>query len=359
MQLSRLPASSGVDTRNLAGAPWMLPTVEQPWGNAAAQEQLSALNAPAQDQTARHVADCRAVRSLLAELLDSDDPIERNSAQYVDVGLVHVAALTATDDPGEGGRRTWFDPTSPYTSDAADPTRTVQLDPALVGETRGSAILLLSPSTRSRDQLAETLVHEVQHACDHHDETLKPPEVPGALDPCPDRYYGAYRSELAAEWLADPSTEGATDQLRITVLVDGSDLVRSVTTAMTDPRQLAIFRHFCGAIPADGVMKRDREWVTPYAWLPYYYACDPTFRSFVDTMVGPTTANGTNSLSIELLRRALVQDEDWREVVELVDDTDRAWLLDAGASTAFWNDLATHGVSETTQDLVRTALHLA
>ncbi|MCA9490835.1 MAG: hypothetical protein KC621_12990, partial [Myxococcales bacterium] len=358
MQLSRLPASSGVDTRNLAGAPWMLPTVEQPWGNAAAQDQLSALNAPSEDPIARHAADCQAVRSLVAELLESDDAIERHSAEVVEVGLVHLAALTATGEPDAGGRRTWFDPSSPYTSDAADPTRTVRLDPALVGETRGSAILLVSPSTRSRDQLRETLVHEVQHTCDHHDETEIPPEIPGAFDPCPPRCYGDYRSEFAAEWLADPSTDGATEQLRITVLVNGTDLVQSVTTSMEDPRQLAIFRHFCGSIPADGVMKRGDDWVTPYAWLPYYYACDPTFRAFVDGMVGPETANGTNSLGVELLRRALLAGEDWREALPVVDDTDRAWLLDESASTAFWEALTSHGVDEGTQALVRRTLRL-
>lgn len=354
MLLSRLPASSAVNTQNPEMAPWMLPSVQQPWGNSAAQDQLSALAVVPDELAARRVTDCAAVAALLTELEASDDPLERNSVEWVTEGLVTVAAVTPTGAPGSDGRQDWFDPEVPYTA-PGDPARTVRAPAGEIGQAKGTTILLFSASKRSRATLAQALVHELQHICDHHPATQVPETVDGALDECPAEAYALYRTEFSAWWLAEQPA-GEPSQLSITVQVDGTDTTCTAATAMEDPHQLSVFRRLCGSVPEDGVMKRDGAWVTPYAWVPYYYACDPTFRGFVDAMVRPVTANGLNSVAVEGLHFALLSGDDWTHIVGGLDDADRQWLLDPVASAAFWDDLDLGGVDAETQRRVRLVL---
>ncbi|MCA9516205.1 MAG: LysM peptidoglycan-binding domain-containing protein [Myxococcales bacterium] len=342
------------------------------------------------------------IRRALATAPDPEAPesratLLRNSAQWLAQGEATPYVLTPTHDSHRrrelgDGERAYFDQTAsveqgggryvPRESRDAAPAPdagihvgTYSAAGFMTGD--GQRLVLIDPPDEK--DVEETLIHEVQHDADLHDEGEAFHDARGgkerAIHKADASYVNAYQSELRAYWanamFANAAGEpGRVEQLTIRARSPGADLdygtsddqaPRAVTTGFDNPRQAAIFAHLLGGKGEaqsrvdwfDADPDSASNWLTPYGYVAHYYVWDPAFRAMVDAYTVPEGGNLINSVRIQRLVVA-AEGGDHRAVLEAaarLDGGDRAYLADEKIAADFWSTARGHLEGDALGDL--------
>ena len=215
-----------------------------------------------------------------------------NSCEWLLTGRRAPHAITKTHDAsaratalGAGGSLAYFG------KDAAIPTmsdynfnnqkdgRNIDVwTPGIVGYQQGNKVVIVEPLDQSLKDIQETIVHEVLHSSDSHDNTAK----------------SRYETEFDAYWNEHgsfdryPAYPGTGRGTSVTVNVPGAP----VATGFDNRRQAAIF----------GMLANS----STYAYVGQAWATDPSFRSFVLNHKYPTGTNVINSNRLDDFRSQVV-----------------------------------------------------
>jgi len=220
----------------------------------------------------------------------------------------------------------------------------------------------MDPKSTTEGELAAFFIHEVQHDADQHRtgenwEVDQPAPDPGATTQAPQWTYNSFQTEFRAYWMMNPegstadwfgsSTDNAVTDFNITAVWPGpdgatgtaDDVSKTVSTAFSNKRQQDIFNHMFGGGKADGIYWDGSAWTKSYAYLPYYYALDPAFKTVVDGYTQPASGNLVNSVRIQALSDALATGSLASVCVaaDALDELDRTYLQDRSQSQPFWD----------------------
>lgn len=306
----------------------------------------------------------------------------RNSAEWIEEGNATLIVLTPTHDSHlrpsvPADKLAYFDLRTDYETDGATYDDTLDAAGQATNDaglaikfanvrgsmsTDGNTLTIIDPVSTTESKLAAFFTHEVQHDADQHRggenwEQDRPAPDPAALTDAPQWATNSYQSEFRAYWMMNPegsppdwfgsSTDNGVTNYNIRVVTPGpdstegtaDDVTTTVSTAFSNKRQEDIFNHMHGGGRADGVYYRGGAWTKSYAYLPYYYAQDPTFKAMVDAYTQPASGNLINSVRIQALSDAVAGGNllaIWTAADDL-DDLDRVYLQDRTQSQPFWD----------------------
>ncbi|MDP6932690.1 MAG: hypothetical protein QGG40_07220, partial [Myxococcota bacterium] len=294
---------------------------------------------------------------------NSTDNLFHNAAEWLDYGEADVVVLSPTHDSAErvgSGEVALFDPTSSWREEGADydendlgdTTQVEHESSTLLGSlsSDGETLTLVDPPSKHKDNLKETMIHEVQHDADQHGGVWGETPDDGRA---PEWAYNLFLTEFRAYWYQSPEgssedqfgSSADTDVTNVEVVVRLSNgTTRSQATAFSNRRQQDIWMHLRGTDRPDGDWFdfTDSAWITNYAYLPFYYVLDYDFKIFVDETTQPTSGNAIGSVRIQALSECLgttCGDADMETVQQVVKDLDMLdvnFLSDRDQSAPFW-----------------------
>lgn len=357
-------------------------------GNAAAQEALStaipsntssgAAGMPSTKGEAvkRHAEGVRRVQGLLAAGLAQEvDPAQgassrqnllHNAAEWITEGEAKVRVLAPVHDSAQrvaipAGMVGYFDATRTMeeggsTYDEGNLSAQPQVEPefsGVVGTMDGETLSLYDPATKTEGFLAETIIHEVLHDADQHDNGTW--DEGTATGRAPAWAYDSYMTEFRAYWFenaegtASDAFESSSDTnvgQHTVSAVNAKGVLKVANTSFKNRRQESIWLHLRGDDrPAGDWLDSSGAWVQPYAYVGYYYVLDPAFRKMVDDYDRPRNGNAIASVRIQRLSEAVgitCGDTDLAPILavaEELDELDRAWLADQESSRPFWEQV--------------------
>jgi hypothetical protein len=178
-----------------------------------ADQQIKSRSLDLLDQHQAHLAQA------IGELKRSNNPLEANSANWFEAGGDHTLyAIVPTDDSaqrataaGKDGQRAFFGfPDSPVkpalkrTLYNAPYTNAVERDENVMYEktsTQGfnngatKSVAIINPADKSKEKIAATLIHEVQHSADRHNQEIsRKGYAEGSWQKALERYKSEYRA---------------------------------------------------------------------------------------------------------------------------------------------------------------------
>ncbi|MEQ1508165.1 MAG: LysM domain-containing protein [Myxococcota bacterium] len=339
---------------------------------------------------ANHRSSVGRVRRLLDAALSSPIPdgeddasrlvLLRNSAEWLDSGAIGTQVLDKTHDSAQrapAGQVAFFDTRVAWDSGAADYDETSLTNNAGIAITfdesghfdpANDTMVFADATEQSESDLANTLVHELQHACDSgpgngFERGIGATQPTGPYD-APVWVYRDFASEYrarvidpveAANRYGDPS-KPASSPVTLVATRDPSDPdVVSGALTPTDRATTAFATEQQQAVWAD--MIRDSsptvwfdwasgEWNYIYGYFAHHYVLDPRFRAYVDQLgaAGPVAGgNAVNSIRIDALADGIAAGKPAMVLMLLADDldgVDLAFLQDPSRSTYFWTAAA-------------------
>ncbi len=314
----------------------------------------------------RHIIEAGLAQTIDPELdVRSRKNLYKNACEWVDEGHVALFALSPIHDSADrpdipAGQSGFFQEGLDYETDGAD-YNDGDLDDntgleitfsTVLGSlsTDGTALTIMDPVRQSEALLVETLIHEVQHSADQHQNRWAVSQPTGGTAPA--WAYNAYQSEFRAYWLENPegaqadrypsSEEPVTGQLTIGAASPGNagtpDL-GEVTTNLQNARQEAILRHLIEPLRPNHDWFDGGEWTQSYAYVAHYMVTDPEFLAMVNDFDSPVGGNALGSVRIQALSDAI----DARSAAAIVDalreldGADCRFLADEELSAPFWD----------------------
>jgi len=288
----------------------------------------------------------------------------RNSCEWIDQGMCKTRILTPTHDANTrgamidaGAAGTWamFDQSKLYPARGGDYAnlKDADKDPH-VGlydkgfhgwMVEGTMLLLIKPGTTAED-IEGTLMHEIQHQADQHDQVGSAGRTSVDDWGAAEDNHNSYQSEFRAYWVgeggegAGNDTFGSSHEKAQNNTLTGSDATGkaiSKTTRFHNRRQELIAWHILHSYP----------------WAKSLYLNDQVFQDMVDKYTQPAGANLINSVRIQRLTEALAahrprdkRDEDARaelmEKMMALDAGDKRFLRNQTRSQPFWDFAGGH-----------------
>ena len=304
---------------------------------AAGQATGAAGNLPKTKEEAlqRHEAGRQKVAKLIQAALaiePGSDPTSRpnqlrNSAQWVVQGETTMRVVSPThDSDARGGgakianfdsRKTWDQAGATY--EAGSGAGIVWHNQDTGGTSDGTELMMVDPIMSTEANLAQILIHEVQHDANKYNGAWKQDIVcPGHPDSADiNTFFNLYLSELSAYWLT-PGEDAPEDTLSLSsdpadnnqlVVIwrtdaGGTEIANTAPTNFQNARQEAIFWHM--ATPSNEDLYSDPpNFSKNYSYLPYFYVTSLPFKQAVDRAATPTSGNPGNSVRIEHLSDAI------------------------------------------------------
>ncbi len=321
-----------------------------------------------------HEQAAQLVAGVIKRGLKSKSRQLRNSCEWIDQGMCKTRILTPTHDANTraamidaGAAGTWamFDQTKLYPTrggdyanlkDAAKDPHVGLYDKKFHGwMVEGTMLLLISPDTQPED-IEGTLMHEIQHQADQHDQVGSAGRTPVDDWGAAEDNTNSYQSEFRAYWVGDGGegvghdTFGSSHEKAQNNTVNGTDRATgqpiSKKTQFQNRRQELIGWHILHSYP----------------WAKDLYLNDQAFQDMVDKYTQPVGANLINSVRIQRLTEALAaqqprarRDEDQRAELMAkmmaLDAGDKRFLRNATRSKPFWDFAGDHLVAEDLRSL--------
>lgn len=322
----------------------------------------------------------RVVRSALAQEPSPTDPTAsrlvmlHNSAEWIATGRVKLLCLSPTHDsatrapPGKTAyfddRKSWDEPGANYDDSTRANGPGIYVGFPAAGHMEGDRLVIFEAQATTDDDIANTLIHEIQHRCDKGPgQAFVEPE-----STTPEKYkakpwvYEAYRSEFRAR-LCDPvqaarygdPTTPCTRKLSFTATRDSADpdvvsgtlpLTETIQTAFFNEQQFDIFSEMVDSSITEWRDYGAKEWKTSYAFFAHFFVFDMAFRDMVEFYgeKGPHGSpmdggNLVNSIRIEDLATQIQANAPDAEILAgagALDAVDRAFLRDQALSDPFW-----------------------
>ena len=306
-----------------------------------------------------------------------------NTIEWIDNGNCDFYVLTPTHDshlrPNVApNQNAYFDQTKKFNEGGSNyqdqpnqdgtypnDARIIVEDAGTLGWLDGTDMIVLNPTAFSESLVVETLIHEIQHDADQHNQNepwrvQRPNQAPGTTHRAPTWVYNSYQTEFRAYWYENPegstadAFDSSTDQnvnntaLTVRYLGNdnapggGDDTTKTVNTAFTNKRQQSIFNHLL-EVQADNIYYDADGFRGAYGFVTHFYALDPAFKRMVDSYAFPQSGNVINSIRIQTLSTAMDTGGDWVAAANALDSMDCNYLNDRNASQPFWtqanNDL--------------------
>lgn len=315
----------------------------QPQGNAEAVVSLGRDQALADQRVFRDgvLGVLETLRKGIGEPGSGVDAAASYGVEWLDRNGLDIFALAPTHDSAERagkGMGAWFDATATVAETATyddSAAGIVERPLGTGGEAVAEGIRLYEGVDLKK--IPEIIAHEVQHLVVLGEEEVRRPEE-DAEGRCAawarDEHFAAYHSEFEAYWSTGtfpPATERPSGPYTVSAVTpSGERLTR--TLSFDNARQEAIFVHMCGPDRGDHTL----EDPIPYAYVPYFTACDPTFAGFVEALTTFDGLNALNSVRIEALRRELEEGGHWELAADKLYPDERAWLLESPDAAGFW-----------------------
>lgn len=234
------------------------------------------------ERIAAHRANVAAVANAVATWRSDSQPARRNTAEWLFPtrgarrrARVHV--MTKTHDAAERARANGQRGVAYFGLDTDFPSAAAGYDANDLGSRRGihfntasvqgaqmdRRMLIMEPASRSPDAVLTTLVHELQHFADRHED--EPDWERGYKSP--EESWVRYKTEFRAYWIAGN--------------IAGAEKPGSVAPPFDNMRQLRIFRH---------IMHAGAEWLGPN----YDGNTEVHGRRFKDLVHGYAKPEGVN-----------------------------------------------------------------
>ncbi len=295
----------------------------------------------------------------------------RNSVEWIKEGTIELFSVSPTHDSEERageGKVAYFDRRRTYDEGGAtydaDPARNGGVEEVMPrgGHMDGNALVVFDAHDQSESDLANTLIHEVQHYADKGpDKSFQPDQGGRGFAPyvAPRWAFHQYQSEFRAR-VVDPvrapdfgsPDNVAPEQLTFRATRRAEDVDKK--TPAVEVQKTDVFSEQVSLVLRDMVRDPSIErwvdykasghdrWLANYAYLPHYYVFDPIFRAMVNSYAdrdGPTGGNMVNSVRIQALAKAIQQQDiaDVRWRATLLDGIDLAFLRNREQSDPFWS----------------------
>jgi len=373
-EMGQLAALLGAE----AFAPGLSPA---PAGTAAATDEGGAsLPADRQEAEAWHEESRKKVdrlyRSALAAEPSSGDGaptrmgLLRNSVEWIEEGTIEMYSLSPTHDSEERAasgkvayfdrRRAFDDPGARYGPEPSQRGGIKEVFPC-AAHMDHNALVFFDARDASENDLANTVIHEVQHFADRGPGgSFRPDQGGKGFQPytASRAVFHLYQSEFRARVLdpVDGPSFGSPEnkppsqlEFKATRRVEGiiprKPAVETQTTDIFSEQVYGVLSDMVRDTSIERWVDYDVEgpskWLANYAYLPHYYVFDATFRNMVDTYAdlnGPNGGNLVNSVRIQALAHAIrahdIADVRWRALA--LDGVDLAFLGDRERSAPFW-----------------------